>query len=442
MGFDGHAMKRYAILAMILLVGGGVAALTWKLWPRTPPQPPIPDLEGVDPAVAAVITKERLAVLASPRDASAWGRLGEALELFNYRKDALVCFAQAERLDPQQPRWPYHQGFLLLWDNAEEALPHLRRAVELEDRRDAGPGSEAMRLRLSETLLAQGHLDEAEQSFRALLQREALHPRVHLGLGRLAMQRQEWKEALPHVQQAAQDRRTARAATLSLAELYEQLGDETAAAQARERLEKLPPDPPWQDPFVDELQRFNTGRRSRLMQADRLFKQGRTSEAIALYGQVVKDYPNSDEAWSALGQALYRAGDFANAERVLRKTVELKPGYAEAHNYLGLTYLAQEKWEDAALSFHKAIDRKPDFGLAYFNLGRCRVEQNNIPAALDAFRGAVRAMPNYAAAHAALAELLHQTHHDAEALDEVRQALQLNPDDERAKKLREKLEAK
>ncbi|HEY7328796.1 MAG TPA: tetratricopeptide repeat protein [Gemmataceae bacterium] len=433
--------RRGLVVVLLLLLAAGAASWWWYRHTRVM-TPPVADLEGIDPAVAAVITKERQAVLAAPRDASAWGRLGEVLELFNFRKDARVCLMQAERLDPEQPRWPYHQGFLLLWDNAEEALPHLRRAVELEDRQHAGPAGDAMRLRLSETLLTQGHLDEAEESFRRLLKRDVLNPRVHLGLGRLAMQRQEWKEALSHLQQAAADKRTIRAATLALAELYEQRGDEPAAAQARVQQEKLPLDPSWPDPFVDEIQRFNTGKRTRLMQADQLFKQGRTAEAIAQYGQVVKDYANSDEAWFALGQALYRAGDFASAQRTLQKTVELKPGYAEAYNYLGLTFVAQEKREDAAASFQKATELKKDFGHAYFNLGRCRLEQKNIPAALDAFRGAVRSMPNYAAAHTALAELLHQIHQDAEALDEVRQALQLSPEDERAKQLREKLKAK
>lgn len=433
-------MKRFAILVLILLVGGGATALAWKLWPRTQ-QPPVPDLDGVDPAVAAVITKERQAVLAAPRNASAWGRLGEVLELFNYRKDALACFAEAQRLDPNQPRWPYHRGFLLLWENAEQALPHLRRAVELSDRSHASPGGEAMRLRLSETLLAQGHLDEAEGCFRRLLQREPSHAWGHLGMGRLAVHRQQWKEALPYLQQAAADQRTVRAATLALVEVYEQLGDESAAAQARAVLDKLPADPNWPDPVVDELQRFNTGKRSRLMHANQLFKQGRTAEALALFGQVIQDYPNADEAWFALGQVLYRSGDFAKAENALKKTLGLKPRFAEAHNYLGLSQIAQEKFEEAEASFHKAIEFKPDFALAYFNLGRCLIQQKNVPAAIDAFRSSVRCKPDYAAAHTALAELLLQTHQDAEALKEARQALQLNPADERAKQLREKIEA-
>jgi tetratricopeptide (TPR) repeat protein len=437
-----RASRRFWLIVLLIFVGVAAAAGGWW-WYRHPRSiaPPNPDLDGVDPAVAAVITKERRAVLAAPRDASAWGRLGEVLELFNFRKDALVCFAQAERLDPHQPRWPYHQGLLLQWDNAEEALPHLRRAVELSDQREASP-TEAMRLRLSETLLAQGYLDEAEAGFRRLLQREPSHPRGHLGMGRVAIQRQQGKEARTHLQQAAADNRVAHAATFSLAELYEQLNDETAAAQARARLERLPPDPPWPDPFLDELQRFNTGRRARVMQADQLFKQHRTKEAITLYSQVVQDYPDSDAAWSALGQALYRAGDPVSAERALSKTVELSPRFAEAHNYLGLARLAQGKLDDAASSFQQAIQIKADFALAHFNLGRCLLLQKKEKDALDAFRAAVRYKPHYGAAHTALAELLHQIHQDTEALDEVRQALQLNPADEQAKQLRERLEAK
>jgi tetratricopeptide (TPR) repeat protein len=434
------------LLIVLLSLCAAGAAGGWFWYRRAVPMPPpMPDLEGVDPVVASVLTKERQAVLAAPRAAAAWGRFGEVLEVFNYRKDAVLCFAEAERLDPRQPRWPYHQGVLLLWDNAESALPHLRRAVELsDDPQDAGPTSPtyAMRLRLCETLLAQGHLDEAEDGFRRLRDREEQHPRVHLGLGRLAMQRQQWKEALPHLQQAAADRRTARGAAIALAELHQRLGDETAATQARTQLERLPADPPLPDPILAEIQRFNTGKRFRLMQADRLFKQGQAGEAIALYSRVVQDYPDSEEAWFSLGQALYRAHDFANAERILQKTVVLAPRFAEAHNYLGLARLALGQRETAAAAFRKAIAFKPDFALAYSNLGRCLLQQQDTAAALDAFRAAVRCKPNYAAAHTELAELLHQTQRDAEALDEVGQALQLNPSDERAKQLREKLEPK
>jgi tetratricopeptide (TPR) repeat protein len=432
--------RRRLLLAalVVVLLGGAAGAGAW-VWHRNAQPaltPPEPDLEGVDPAVAAVLDRERQAVLQSPRAPSAWGRFGEALMLYNYRSEAVICFAEAERLAPHEPRWPYFQGYLLHIDNPSQAVSKLRRAVELSGDLDA------LRLRLAETLLAQGHLDEAEEGFLQLQARDSTNPRVQLGLGRLALQRQRPRDALPFLQRATPDPRTARGATIALAEAYQRLGDEEAAARERRRLESLPSDPPWPDKFLDEVQRFSTGKRARLMQADQLFKQRRIADALSQYDKVVRDYPDSHEAWTSLGQALYQVRDYANAERALQKAVDLAPGFAEARNYLGLAQVRQGELTEAAASFRKAIDLKPDFALAYANLGSCCLQQKDTAGAREAFRSAVRCMPNYAGARIELALLLHQEHQDAEALEQARAALQLNPDDERARKLVAELSAK
>jgi tetratricopeptide (TPR) repeat protein len=405
------------------------------MWNRQVPvvEPPSPDLDGVDPAVAAVIEKERQGVLHAPRSADAWGRLGEVLTTFNYRGEAVFALAQAERLDPRDPRWPYLQGWLLLRDDGEAAIPHLRRAAELCD-------DEAPQLRLCEVLLAQGHLDEAERGFKSLLRSDPLNGVVHLGLGRLSVRRQHWQDALPNLQRAAADRRTARAAMIVLAEVYQRMGEEEAATKCRQQLERLPPDQPWHDKFLDNLERFNVaGKRARLMEADRLFKEGRIAEALDRYELVVKDYPDAAEARSALGQALYRIRKYADAERVLKEAVELAPGFAEAHNYLGLARREQGKLDDAIASFRKAAELKPDFALAYSNLGRCLLAQKDRAGAIQAFRAAVRYKPDYTAAYTELAELLHQSGQDVEALEQLRQSLQLDPNDIRAKQLQKSL---
>lgn len=431
--------RRLLWLSLALVATAAATAPIWIRYLQRAPLavPPTPDLQGVDPAVAAIIERERGEVLRQPRSAAAWGRFGEALEIFNFRTDAAACFAQAEQLDPKEPRWPYHWGLLLLSDNGEEAIVHLRRAVEL-----CGDSADVPRLRLSETLLAQGHLDEAEVGFLHLLQRDELHPRANLGLGRLAMRRQRWRDALLYLRRAAADSRTRRAGTLALAEAHLRLGENEAAEQFRVRLDALPPDPDWPDKFLTEIQHFNAGRRVRLMRADQYFKQGHVAEAIAMYGRVVQDYPESDAAWNALGQALFRVRDFAGAEQALRTAVRLTPGFAEAHNYLGLARLEQGKLESAAASFRTAIDLKPDFAPAYSNLGRCLIRQNNRAGAIAAFRAAVRCKPDYVGAYLELAELLHQDQQHSEAREQVRRALQVNPSDTRAKQLQDKLAKK
>jgi tetratricopeptide (TPR) repeat protein len=433
--------RRRLLWSLLVLVGLGAAGAAggW-IWygSRAPtPLPPTPDLEGVDPAVAAAIEKERQAVLRSPHSASAWGQLGKVLMAFYYRTEAVACFAQAERLDPREPRWPYLQGVLLLSDQAEEAIPCFRRALAL-----CGDEPDVVRLRLNETLLTLGHLDEAEDGFRRLLERDPGNPRVHLGLGRLAVKRQRWQEALSHLRTAAADRRTGRAASILLAEVYQRQGDETAAGDWRGRVERLPPDAPWPDRWVEEVQQLHVGasKRDRLIQADRLFKQGHAGEALTLFTQVVADYPDSDEAWFSLGEALYRNRNYAGAEEAMQKAVGLAPEFAEAHRYLGLARFHQGKLPAAADSFRKATQLKPDFALAYENLAHCLLQQKDEPGAVAAFRTAVRCKPDFVEVRLELAELLHRTGYDADALAEVRQALQLRPADPKVQGLLKQLE--
>jgi tetratricopeptide (TPR) repeat protein len=426
----------FVLVLLLVLIAAGATGVWLRRPRRTPPAvPPALDLADADPVVAAVLEKERQRVLQSPHSAAAWGRLAGLLTAFNYRHEALICFAEAERLDPNEPRWPYHQGVLLLLDRPKDAIPLLRRAAAL-----CGPNNLAPRLRLSEALLSLGQRDEAEEGFRAVRQRDSGNARAALGLGRAALQRRQWPQARSYLEAAAADRYSARAATLALAELHQQSGDDVAAARARLRVERLPPDAPWPDPYIDEIRNLHVGKRFRLGQANRLFERGRAKEAVTQLNELVADYPDSSEVWFALGQVLHACGAYAQAERAMGKVVELTPGYAEAYNYLGAARFRQGKFADAESALHKAIELKPDFALAYCNLGRCLHQQKDISGAVAAFRAAVRCKPDYAAAHMELAELLHQTHQDAEALEQVRQTLQLNPRDERAKHLRAKLE--
>src|SRR5579859_5972390 len=80
----------------------------WLWWARTPrPEPPRPDLSDADPQVVEAIEEARQAVLHAPRSASAWGRLGMVLRAHDFGEEANTCFAHAEQLDPNEPRWPY-----------------------------------------------------------------------------------------------------------------------------------------------------------------------------------------------------------------------------------------------------------------------------------------------------------------------------------------------
>jgi tetratricopeptide (TPR) repeat protein len=389
----------------------------------------------VDPAVLRLVVAARTAVGEAPRSAEAWGRLGKVLLAHGFSDQAMICFDQAERLDPREPRWPLHQGTTLSQGDPDAAIPKLRRAAEL-----CGNVSDAPRLRLADVLLGQGRLREAEEQWRRLLGQEPGHARAHLGLARLASQRGNIEESLSHLNPSLNGVRTRKAAHLLLAEIHQRRGDNAAADRASQHAAALPDDDVWPDPFDEEVKQMRTGRQVFLARADRFLREQRVADAIGVLQQTVKDYPDSGGGWLLLGRALLQKKDVRAAEEALRKAIQLAPDSAEVPLYLGGVRFLRGDHREAAAYFRQATELKPDFALAHYNLGHALIQLGDRQGAIVAFRAALSCKPDYADAHVNLGELLVQTGQGAEALGHLQTAVQLEPLDPRAKKLLEQLQ--
>src|SRR5262245_41977874 len=396
--------KRRRVLTVVLVCAGTLAvlALGWYLWGwYTAPAPPAVSFVDADPAVADAIEAARRDVWWKPRSAAAWGRLGQLLRAHGYRPEANLCFAQAERLAPDDPRWPYLQGVGLQSDDPEAALRHLQRAVAL-----CGGVPDAPQLGLAEVCLRQGRLDDAGRHFREVLRRDPDNARAHLGLGRLAYERGELREAVAHLDRSASSRLTRKASGVLLAQVYHDLGDADAAGRVRAGVLDLPDDPPWPDPFLEEVWSLTVGKQARLSRLQTLHEQGRDAEARALARQLEDDYP--DVYWLVEGRSQMTRGDFAAAERALRKAVELAPESIDAQFDLGTALFEQRNYRAAAECFRKVAELEPSYGRAYQRLGHCLLSQGDRPEALRAFRAAVNTMPQNAEARRELGALLAQ----------------------------------
>jgi tetratricopeptide (TPR) repeat protein len=409
----------------------------WR-WYTTPVPPELPG--GVtDPAVIEVVEEARREVLRHPRSAEAWGDLGMVLRAHEFRDLSKDCFAQAERLDPRDPRWPYLQGLLLLDGKPEGALPFLRRAVELCQR-----GEEyevAARLRLAETLLDLGLYPEAEEQLHRV---EALAPdygRVHFDLGTLAAARGALAEARKHLALAARSRLVPRKAHAQLATVCQQLGDDRAAATHARLAAAAPPDLLWPDPFVEEVMKWEVGRRHRLQQVEQLESERRMEEAISILRDLLRQSPDA-QSYLLLGMYLGRARDFAEAEEMLRHALRQSPDKLQACYFLGLTLYtqgeallrqpdgrkaAQEKFREAAHWERRATELKADHGLAHVYLGKALQRLGQQAEALKALRAAVRCRPEFVDTHLALGEALAEAGQEAEARSHLQDALRLAP---------------
>ena len=387
-------------LALIAAAGAGVGIWWWSRMPL--PEPPEPDLAEVDPEVVEAVAAARQAVRQRPNDGGVWGRLGMVLLAHDFHPEAQRCLAEAERLDPDEVRWPYLRGLSLLLNEPDAGLRCLQSVAER-----GGEDPPPPRLRLVETLLNQGRLDEAEHYLEQARKAEPDNPRLQLNLGRLALLRGQWQRALEHLEPCTNDVHARRLAHTLRAEAWTHLYEPDKARAEQRQATEAPEDQLWPDPFVEDVLRFQCGLAVRLRQAGDLLAQRRYPQAVQLLDETVQRYPQSMVAWLSLGDTWRQLGRPDRAEPAYREAVRLEPEAPDAWFRLGCIQ-ALDRPREAADSFRRAIRLKPDHALAHFNLGHRLKQLGDADGAADEFRAALRCRPDYAPARDALRELENQ----------------------------------
>ena len=420
-------------LAILLSVAALVAAV--QIWRSTaPPPPPVVDTAGFDPMIAAAIMQAREAVLHSPRSAGARGQMGMVLLAHEVRAEARMCFAQAITLAPREPRWPYFLGLAQLVDNPMAAATNLARAVRLFPESETAP-----RLRLADTFLGLGRIEEAAALYRHVRQREANSAPAALGLGKVAIAQDRAAEAVPFLEAATNAPATRKAAHRLLLNVQQRLGRTNQAEQAARILAELPNDQSWPDPFQAEIEQRKTGEKAWTDLGDEWIKAGRVAEAARLLEKTVQTYPKSDRALFFLGRARLRLGDPAGAETVLARAVQLAPDSVEAQMQLGVLRLSRGRATAAQPCFRAAIRAKPNLGEAWFNLGLSLGSGINRAESITAFREAIRLKPGLIEAYLGLAVVLRADGQAPASALELHRALDLQPEESLRQKLLDQL---
>ena len=237
----------YGLLATLIIAVGIGAAAFW--WLRPPAVPDI-DTAGLDADVAAAIDQAHAQVRAEPRSAAGWGRLGMVLFAHEMYADCAPVFAQAARLDPADPRWPYLRGLALVWQRPDEGVAALRQAAEIP------PPQLTIQLRLAEELWKLDRVDEAAAIFDELIRVSPDNPRVLLGQGQIQARRGELQAAIEPLNRASGDPLSRRAAHTALAEVYRRLHNIAQADAHGEQAARLGPDALWPDWILAETERF------------------------------------------------------------------------------------------------------------------------------------------------------------------------------------------
>lgn len=419
-------------MSVLILLCAGSSVVFWQR--KASKIPPTIDTSGLDATATALVRQSREAVLATPRSSDAWGKFGTVLKSFNFRPEAQISLAQAERLDTTEPRWPYYQAMLLLTEQPEVATQKLRRTVALCGNEPAMP-----RLRLGRLLIETGQQEKAFAELQQLIASKPECAPASMLMAQITYSRGESDRALAIAKPAATNPHTARVAWTLLSNLALRKGDTNAAEMASRRASGVTADVPWPDPYEDEITALRNDRRSLSERAQNLLLAGRAGDALPLASRLRQEYPEFAETWLVLGRAQYLQGQPQAAEESLHRFLKFDSNSVNGHFQLGMSLLAQRRYSDAIASFERATELKPDFGTAYLNIGFALVKSGKPREAVAPFERAIQHNPEIIDSYILLADLRLQLGENKGAAEMARLAEQVSPNDRRLPALRKKL---
>jgi protein O-GlcNAc transferase len=98
---------------------------------------------------------------------------------------------------------------------------------------------------------------------------------------------------------------------------------------------------------------------SLLHRGTRFDEEGRTHEAMALFEEATRQFPDSADAWSVLGMVQSHLRSPAEAQVSLARALQIDPGRIEVMERFARILLDEKKYEDAAIVYEQLLRREP-----------------------------------------------------------------------------------
>jgi tetratricopeptide (TPR) repeat protein len=419
------------------------AVAVW-LWSHTKPVDlALPD-DISDPEVHAALEKAQKQVKANPRSAAAWGNLAMTLQANGYGVEANPFFAEAQRLDPGDGRWPYFRALAAISEDSEAALPFLRLAAA--GRLPEKGQESAVQLRLAEALLERQEFEEAEELFQEEWQKHPGDPRAGFGLGLIALDRGQPDAAEKYLTAARKSPTACKQATAQLAALARRRGDLDAAARLEQEFATLPNEaPPWPDPLLMDLSRKRVGANASAQALLQLEAQHRFQDAANAYIQRLKQEATAQNYVGAGLNAVF-SGQTDLGLKLLREGIRIDPERADSHFALAQAFYqagmsererapgsltAKARLFEAAMAARRATELRPDNASAFQLWGQALMNRGEWSAAVSPLRQALAIRPEVFDIQLALGEALLEAGQLQEAEIHLKNAQKLNPKDER-----------
>ncbi len=164
-----------------------------------------------------------------------------------------------------------------------------------------------------------------------------------------------------------------------------------------------------------------------LLEAKRLQKQGKLTEAIALYRKGIAFNPNFSWYYYHLGECLAQMGNLDEAIASYRQAIELNPNSAIFYHKLGSTLGSNRDFEAAIIALKSALQFKKNLDKIHYELGEIFTKQGLLNKAIASYENARKINPNFSECHSKLGAVLSTQKKWGKAVAAYRRAIEINP---------------
>lgn len=158
-----------------------------------------------------------------------------------------------------------------------------------------------------------------------------------------------------------------------------------------------------------------------------LAKAGEPAEAIDQFNQSIRINPGYVIAHFGLGTALQQNHQLPEAIDQFNLALKLGPDYAYARNNLGLALMQAGQTDEAIEQYRLALKLDPGYVESFYNLGNALSQANRLSEAIKQYQSALAIDPNYTAARINLGNLLARQGHLDEAVQQMKEIIRIDP---------------
>ena len=369
-----------------------------------PELPPIPEaqLERVLPVIREQILTAHREVVQDPSNSQKNGRLAMILAAYGFNERSSTVYRRARLLEPGNAQWAYFHGHLLAGTgHPKEATEALRTALGRKpDLLDA-------KVKLAELRRESGAVEESGALYEEVLASHPRHILARYGYGQLLVQQKQLPQAAEQFRRALEIDNRIGEIHYALAMVCRRQGDNAAAQEHLAAFERTKGTPiAAYDPVVAALSRLHLGDHPHMLRAKALFDSGRYADAFLELNRALAINPDNIDAHAHLIWLCGRLGDYAKAEEHYRRGIEIVPNDVRVLYNWGSLERRRGRYREAREALEKVLDLDAGHARAHAELGYVLEQLDEPEAAAEHYRRSLALEPDNQDARTLLDRLL------------------------------------